>query len=574
LRFPTIYVLIGVTDSVITNPVFGVSGRPINPADDVEQPFRWFQECLDNHEACGKAAREGLDGNVTLPTRLVHVPTAESENPRLVATSGQTGRYLALSYRWGTATITKTLKDNLDTHLKSIPASTLSKTFQDALIITRRLGFQYIWIDSLCIIQDSPLDWAREAMQMASIYTNAAMTISASVSDSADSGLFYSHTVDYSPKLTLRSIGGTAVAEFFLTTRSVPSFEADVEKGTLSNRGWCLQERLLSRRILHFGTNQLHWECLSGVWSASSAKNLADDPSRTLNNRFLGASSLPLAIPKETPTLFAELRQVYAHQPHGTWYHMLRDYTSRSLTNSSDKLPALAGLAAAFAEKTKDVYLNGLWMHGLPEGLLWSSPGLGFNDLDSKSNLSAPNGHRAPTWSWASLDGEIEYPIGRLGYIDAELEGFTAPTRAEEGRVLHYEEHENRLFSDPNQVLIMKGKLKSLSELRGFRAEDREVVEQAKDLNITCRMPHLRFDDPERDRWDVHGVFALFIGQVGCGTDECEHASDCSYGWGYGLLLEPLPIFTAGMVCCVRVGVVQCYSGDFNDCGDERIGLK
>jgi hypothetical protein len=492
-----------VVDSVITNPVFGVSGRPINPADDVEQPFRWFQECLDNHEACGKAAREGLDGNVTLPTRLVHVPIAESENPRLVATSGQTGRYLALSYRWGTATITKTLKDNLDTHSKSISASTLSKTFQDALTITRRLGFQYIWIDSLCIIQNFPQDWAREAMQMASIYTNAAMTISASVSDSADSGLFYPYTVDYSPKLTLRSIGGTAVADFFLTTRSVSSFEDDVKKGTLSNRGWCLQERLLSRRILHFGTSQLHWECLSGVWSASSAKDLADNPSRTLNNRFLGASSLPFAIPKEIPTLFAELRQVYAHQPHGTWYHMLRDYTSRSLTNSSDKLPALAGLAAAFAEKTKDVYLNGLWMHGLPEGLLWSSPGLGFNDLDSKSNLSAPKGHRAPTWSWASLDGEIEYPIGRLGYIDAELEGFTAPSRAEEGRVLHYEEHENRLFSDPHQVLIMKGKLKPLSEIRGFRAEDREVMEQAKDLHITCRMPHLRFDDPERDRWDV-----------------------------------------------------------------------
>jgi hypothetical protein len=140
--------------------------------------------------------------------------------------------------------------------------------------------------------------------------------------------------------------------------------------------------------------------------------------------------------------------------------------------------------------------------------------------------------------------------------------------------VLHYEEHENRLFSDPNQVLIMKGKLKPLSELRGFRAEDREVVEQAKDLHITCRMPHFRFDDPERDRWDVQGVFALFIGQVGCGADGCEHASDCSYGWGYGLLVEPLPISIASMVCCVRVGVVQCYSGDFNDCGDRRIGLK
>jgi hypothetical protein len=244
----------------------------VKEPDDPEQAFLWFKECVQNHEHCGKAAREGVAGYVTLPTRLVYIPRQESEDPQLVATAGQTGLYLALSYRWGTATITKTLTGNLNTHMKSIPAATLSKTFQDAFIITRKLGFQYIWIDSLCIIQDSAEDWAKEAMQMASIYTNAAMTISASVSDSADSGLFYPYVTDYSPKLALRSIRGTVVDDFFLTNRVVSSFENDIEKGSLSSRGWCLQERLLSRRILHFGASQLHWECLSGIWSASSAK--------------------------------------------------------------------------------------------------------------------------------------------------------------------------------------------------------------------------------------------------------------------------------------------------------------
>ena len=166
-----------------------------------------------------------------------------------MATSGQTGQYLALSYRWGTAIITKTLIENLDTHLTSIPAATLSKTFQDAFIITRKLGFHYIWIDSLCIIQDSPEDWTREAMQMVSIYINATLTISASISDSADSGLFYPQITEYTPKLTFRTIQSTAFDNFFITSRSVSSFEDDVGKGTLSNRGWCLQERLLSRRI-------------------------------------------------------------------------------------------------------------------------------------------------------------------------------------------------------------------------------------------------------------------------------------------------------------------------------------
>lgn len=489
------YVLTANTDSLITNPLFGVSGRPVKAPDDPEQAFLWFEECVQNHEPCGKTARESVAGHVTLPNGLIYIPREESEDPRLVATAGQTGLYLALSYRWGTATITKTLRGNLDTHMKSIPAATLSKTFQDAFIITRRLGFQYIWIDSLCIIQDYVEDWAKEAMQMASIYTNAAMTISASVSDSAYSGLFYPYVTDYSPKLALHSIRGTAVDDFFLTNRVVSSFENDVEKGSLSSRGWYLQERLLSRRILHFGASQLHWQCLSGIWSASSTKNPAETSCWILNNQFLGASSLPVAKPKETPAIFTELRQVYAHQPHGTWYHMLRDYTARSLTNSSDKLPALTGLAAAFAEKTKDLYLNGLWIHGLPEGLLWSSPGLGFDGFDSKSNFSAPNGYRAPTWSWASLDGKVEYPLGRLGYIDAEVERFTVDSRGKEGRVLHYEDQEHRLFSEPDQMLIIKGKIRPLAKMQWFRLEDREIVERAKDFNITCRMPHLRFDD-------------------------------------------------------------------------------
>ena len=128
----------------MTNPPLGVSGRPVNAADDPEQPLRWLNECLGTHEACRNASREGDVGHITLPTRLIYVPEYQSESPRLVATSGETGQYLALSYRWGTATITKTLIENLDSHLTSIPTATLSKTFQDALIITRKLGFHYI----------------------------------------------------------------------------------------------------------------------------------------------------------------------------------------------------------------------------------------------------------------------------------------------------------------------------------------------------------------------------------------------------------------------------------------------
>jgi hypothetical protein len=232
----------------VTDPLFGVSGRPVNAADDPKQPLRWVKECLEDHPNCKPASQGSGIGNVDLPTRLVYIPVNESEDPRLDETTGQTGQYLALSYRWGDAKITKTFKQNLDSHKQSISYASLSKTFQDALITARRLGFHYIWIDSLCIIQDSPEDWAKEASQMVSIYANAVLTLSASVSESADSGLSYPPPAHYAPKLTLCTVKGTPFADFCITNRSVSSFQDNVVKGSLSNRGWCLQERILWRR--------------------------------------------------------------------------------------------------------------------------------------------------------------------------------------------------------------------------------------------------------------------------------------------------------------------------------------
>jgi len=105
--------------------------------------------------------------------------------------NGRRDQYVALTYRWGSAKLTKTLLANKADYESAIPLNEISKTIQDAIAMTRKLGYRYLWVDSLCIIQNSPEDWKEEASRMAATCENTTITLSASASESADSGLFY-----------------------------------------------------------------------------------------------------------------------------------------------------------------------------------------------------------------------------------------------------------------------------------------------------------------------------------------------------------------------------------------------
>jgi hypothetical protein len=209
-----------------------------------------------------------------LPTRVIEVQLPNgTESLRLFKGKGKRGNYVTLSYRWGDAKFTKTTTSTLDPFLTAISISDLCQTFQDAIHVTRKLKFRYLWIDALCIIQDSPEDWNREAGCMADIYMHSSMTLSASIAISADSGLFYSRTKNNDVKLPYRRRDGVSDGYFYLSNKYLSSFDDDVSHGSLSGRGWCLQERVLSRQIVHYGSSQLHWECPSTIWSEDSIIN-------------------------------------------------------------------------------------------------------------------------------------------------------------------------------------------------------------------------------------------------------------------------------------------------------------
>ncbi|KAI1028754.1 hypothetical protein LB503_002163 [Fusarium chuoi] len=233
---------------------------------------RWMESCSTSHEKCGMQP-EALDLTKTIPTRLIDVgPKDGAVSPKIVTTNSSFEiEYLALSYAWGSGhDFAKTTASNLVEMTKHLPWDDLAKTVQDAIIFTKKLGYRYLWVDSLCILQSEGPDdqqhkddWSYEAARFGKYYENASLTIAASGAISSQQGLFLDRpALDFDPQpvtLTINKIsGGTIHLEVH---PAFPSWELSIQNVPLLTRGWAIQERVLSRRILHFGASCLLWEC-------------------------------------------------------------------------------------------------------------------------------------------------------------------------------------------------------------------------------------------------------------------------------------------------------------------------
>ncbi|KAJ3454225.1 hypothetical protein MRS44_018119 [Fusarium solani] len=541
------------------------------------------KECSESHKACHFASPKRA-----LPTRVIRLPTEEGLDPWLEDGNGMAEDYVALTYRWGSANMSKTLtskssraqdSNSLCTSVEHHPRH---HNHDPMSRIQVSLGGQ--------LVHHPRFQGGLEARSLThgGCVRKRRPNYSASASECADSGLFFKQNPVFLVPLTARSIGGKPFAKFSLAVRNCSSFSSDVQHGTLSDRGWCLQERILSRRILHFGASQTHWECLSAAWSANYSHQDKRDP-RPIRMRKIFQTELQPSIPRPGPKTILDLAdttwktwqgtdeqfsaleseplpmlQLYGLQPHGTWYEVLLDYSRRQLTFPSDKLAALAGLALAFAKKTGDTYLNGLWLHGLPEGLLWSSLGLGHRTYESKSRSIRLDRPRAPSWSWASLDGPVVYPSSKYSYVDAAVHAYSMPGKSGNGvSCCGASAGDAEIIGiNPSQRLILKARIKSLDKLDGFKPEHRRHLRENEDSRSACFVPHAIFDDADHDFDDLAGIYALFIAQVGCGNKECDHKSDCAAGFAHCLLVERKEEEQGEGVVWVRVGVAQCFSAD------------
>ena len=323
------------------------------------------------------------------------------------------------------------------------------------MLIARKLDISYLWIDSLCIIQDDFSDWEHEASRMGNVYAHAYLTISALSSADDASGCFRNgrdikFASPHNPHISCDSwtTGFTAIplaagliiggrdnaveirrfremamqgdpkSRLYVTCEWMPPSLKDdpkyylvgrfgrevdpFEHEPLNKRAWTLQERLLSPRTLHYGSQEMYWECQYCV--------LCED----------GA-----LMTREFPTMEKVVASRYpsgGDQPrHDIWHKLVQEYTGRHLTRDQDKLPALSGLANLMASKTGDRYIAGLWGNNIIKDLYWSveinEPSHQCDDSEhdatmppaTKAIVKRPAQYRAPSWSWAALDGKIEY---------------------------------------------------------------------------------------------------------------------------------------------------------------------
>ncbi|KAF2495151.1 HET-domain-containing protein [Lophium mytilinum] len=362
----------------------------------------WIQQC-ETHNKC-KMQRTGH-----LPSRVLHL-TATSIQLR--ETKGIMGRYVALSHCWGQYPTMTTTLGTLQDRQREIKFESLGKTFQDSVVLTRKLGFCHLWVDSLCIIQDSLIDWEYEASSMASVFRNADLTIAATRSPDGRFGCFpNSHQPSYiwkrsqpnivevakylrHPKLWEpfeSSLGWMALEPDHSTIFHNPRRSPDtvVRLGLpLYSRAWALQERVLSPRIVHFGPMELYWECNQGLFCECCPD---DDRTQIEQGRRLGQS---------TRNVYIEVLENSSDVAyHWAWQAMVEECSRLRLTKEEDRLPVLSGLA----KSNPSGYLAGIWYQHFPHCLYWEP------DPYYTSHVSRPHQYRAPSFSWASVEGPINY---------------------------------------------------------------------------------------------------------------------------------------------------------------------
>ncbi|KAB5540401.1 heterokaryon incompatibility protein-domain-containing protein [Coniochaeta sp. 2T2.1] len=354
---------------------------------------QWLNNCRTSHSACNTADPPAL------PTRVIDVGSAgDPLVPRLISSKGLRAEYVALSHCWGGSISAVLSAHTYSIFTDALPYTELPANFQDAITITRELGLRYLWIDSLCILQDSREDWEHESGLMAAVYGDATLTISAMASRASGVGILTSHppAEKVPPPVTL-SVFAEDDSFRVKVERADPdeeSLDTLYHKGPLSGRGWTLQESMLSPRHLYCGKNQIYWKCPSGLDSADGicARFKAPDKEYKTIYDVLHTRSQKVKTDRDTNALLQE------------YYELVEDYSRRRITQPSDKFPAFSGLARRVEESLGGAeYVAGLWSTDIVRGLLWKQE-IGFCEHVTS--------YRAPSWSWAVTDAQIVFHHG------------------------------------------------------------------------------------------------------------------------------------------------------------------
>ncbi|KIW05848.1 uncharacterized protein PV09_03051 [Verruconis gallopava] len=352
----------------------------------------WFKRCLGEHKSCASAKSQSSDDS-QYPSRLLYLGTGDEPlQARLVISEQDLSdrpEFVTLSYCWGKKPFMKLTQDVLEQFRKNIDFESLPKTFKDAILVTRLLDHSYIWIDALCIIQDSKEDWRNESAKMGSIYRHSVLTIAALGASDSSQGCFTARHPCVYGDIPLSS-GKITITSRTSSHHGQPQFRREFEvegkaASPLKTRGWCVQEELLSPRTLYFGSSGIFWQCIEceadegyPVGTRGQQENLKSALFRTISSGQFNLSH---------------------------WRIILERYTRCKLTYPSDKIVAISGVANLLGRAAGEEFVEGMWKRDIWRELLWHSRDIRWADNHTCHRLE--NDH--PSFSWASVGQAITF---------------------------------------------------------------------------------------------------------------------------------------------------------------------
>ncbi|KAH6677603.1 heterokaryon incompatibility protein-domain-containing protein [Halenospora varia] len=523
---------------ITTNHALDGQWAPFGAARDVPSDIsaaecspiilEWITNCQKSHKACAvrrcqltdppsRMLDVGLSGDVS-EVRLIQIQTQSGDGHGSFS-HGPTGPYATLSHCWGSVNVLLTTRETLAQRMRGIDWETLPKTFQDAITIVRALHIRFIWIDSLCIIQDDELDWKSESARMAAIYSNSYINIAATgASDSRGGCLSPRNLKRVSSTFEIASLPiepAHSPSDELQATPVVfvrPSFESihhrystrktydtdlpDAKAIPLLSRAWVYQERYLAPRTLHFHPSEMVMECKSKLRCECTG---LDDfiPRSRRKSLDLGPNTLD-----DRTTL-------------DYWFEVVEEFSRLRLTRESDRLPALIGVATVFQASLKCGYLAGLWEKDIARGLLWDVS----RYENASSHVRRHKRSTAPSWSWASMSLETEgagiiFPAGhdesfkidsRFAYINTDM-----PLEAMDSN-----------FGTPNKEIRIRGAVVTAICCAGCEANGEANDEANDEENDEENALTILFEQEVND--------AILITSLGMNLDAIGHSQEHTF---------------------------------------------
>jgi len=372
----------------------------------------WMKKCKKDrvrHKKCWRiqqARHVDSDADeVSLPSRLIEVRgSKQNVHIHLREKRHMTGneQYMTLSHCWGKSSSKSIMltQNSLASFLKKIDHCSLSCIFQNAVQVVQIFDINFLWIDALCILQDSREDWLTESASMTDVYVNSFLNIAATIAVDSQSGLFQTSRRQISENvidISISWIDDLAADQYVCYEMKL--FESEVDRSSLCQRAWVVQKREMTSHVLHFTKNHLIWKC-----SCSAA---IDALSMRLNRQ--------VNFKRDQARLYdtSSLNQFVDFSSYQYWASLVRQYAADQLTHSSNKLIAISTLAQSIMrllrfKGCKDTYLAELWKNDLVIELLWCTRNIDSSAFAEGVRVSSETS--SSSWSWASIhDSQIWY---------------------------------------------------------------------------------------------------------------------------------------------------------------------